>query len=317
MINETVGLPELARIIQQGRINENAPEGLTNLTFFNDPNLGKLKIRSYDNEESAKFQEKLVLLLKNQVQFPRFLGRWNRSLVFQYLELENLDAEEDKQELLYQIGYFLAKINESDYSGVTPDELDNEVERWLTRFQHMRILTGKTSQKALKKYYSLRPSRLPVSLDYWDAMPHNFGLVSSRYVLLDEKHLRPSFPSVGLVKPSWFLSNGEFTIIKEGYLKSVSCDFYTDNKPFLEFYYLFVALYFYSLASSAKRIQPGRNPRFLDIHERLIQTVCDENPREILANKINFWITHPKDSLFLIKRSYRKNSTTRRLLVHT
>ncbi len=306
MINETVSHPDLARIIQNARVDENAPEGLTNLTFFNDPLLGKLKIRSYDTEQAAKFQEELLLQLKNRVQFPRLLGRWNHSLVFHYQELENLETEADKQKLLYQIGSFLAQINGISHSGVTPDELDSEVERWLTRFHKMKILQEKTSQKAKQKYYTLRPSQLPVCLDYWDAMKHNFGFSSGNFVVLDEKHLRPSFPGVGLVKPSWFLSTDEYKKIRKGYTENISFDLNVDIKNFLEYYYLLVAIYFYSLASAAKRILPGRNPRFLEIHERLIQTVCEDNPKEIIANQTHFWITHPRDIFFLFKRSWRK-----------
>jgi hypothetical protein len=310
-------LLSLEEIVSRVKIDQAIPEGLTSHTIYKDEQLGTFKIRRYDSVESAKTQEQLLLRLEGIASCQNFLGRWEDFLVFQFLELPDLGRNDPDDKLFFHIGKFLASINKIDQTGVRPEQMDEEVSGWLKRFVKLAFLPKRIIPRVTSTYQHLRPSNLTVCIDYWDAMPHNFAVHDENFFLLDEKHLRPSFPFVGLVKPAWFLPIGKYNMVRQGYEREKPLQAFDRHFPFFEFYYLLVALYFYSLAGAAGRISLEQNPRFLDFRERLIKTACADSPGDILYSELHFFARQPKNFLSLLRRKIRRNRISTKNMVYS
>ncbi len=131
-------------------------------------------------------------------------------------------------------------------------------------------------------------------------MPHNYGWYDGQLLMLDEKHLRPSFPGVGLVKPSFLLSPMDWQQVRAGYTSTASATTYNRNRSFLEFYYLVAALYFYSLIHVAERISLPQNPRFLSYRDRLTDLAMQNSVTAVLKSELALYQAFPKHIRFFI-----------------
>lgn len=249
-----------------------APAGLTLNQVFDDPALGKVKIRTYDTETAAARMEALLARLDGAIHLPHLYGRRGRHLIFRYL---SLDTEPDLDGIYFGIGETLGRLNQLPAESTSPSSLADEFAGWMRRFSRMGLLPAKITAQALEVYRRTVPQDAVICLDYWDAMPHNFGWSDGVVYMLDEKHLRPGFFGVGLVKPYFLLPPDGWAQVCRGYAGAASLREFERTQPFLEFYYLAAALYFYSLAIAAGRISPIRNPRYLDYRDRFIRRVSD------------------------------------------
>ncbi len=238
------------------------PEGLTIQNRIKDKTHGALKIRSYATDAEARRIAALLQDAAGKIAYPELLGRWRHHLVFRYLALEISEPADTEPDTEFQLGIFLGTLNNQPVVEPSVAELDAEFCGWLDRLQRLALLPGFTTEPLKERYHTSRPLTLPVRLGYWDAMPHNFGWHAGKFVMLDEKHLRPSFPGVGLVKPAFLLSPDKWQRVRFGYGSVASLTVYDRNRTFLEFYYLVAALYFYSLIHVAERVLCRKIPAF-------------------------------------------------------
>lgn len=271
-----------------------APFGLTfNNVLMNTP-LGPVKIRKYASIDDAKRIEALLLKIANTIEFPELFGRWQQYLVFKYLEIETKDKKLREQATYFGIGRFLANLNTMEMPNTNLEELDTEFFDWLYRFGVMGLLPKWIVKKTHQYYQNFKPENLIVRLDYWDAMPHNFGWVSNKLLLLDEKHLRPSFSGVGLIKLLFLCNIDQWNQIRTGYESVAPLVLFEKQREFLSFYYRVAALYFYSLAAEAGRLVPVKNNRFLKYRDEIIATVTNTNlPSKILCD-FHMLVSFPK-----------------------
>ena len=277
-------------------------EGLTVFRIGNDEAGNPVKIRVYATQGEAKEKEFLLLRLGDIIKFPQLIGRWRNYLVFRYLEIEVGMGLNSNQDSNYSIGYFLGLINANQLNEVPEEDLEDEFSDWLVRLSNMCLIPPWIVEDAKSYYKRYKPKDLPICIDYWDAMVHNFGWIGGEFYLLDEKHLRPSYQGVGLVKPSFLLAEDEWGRVKEGYEKVSSMQSINDNIEFLRFYYLVAALYFYSLSSAAGRVSLGTNIRFLNYRERLVNIVTNGGLNTKLRNELHLFKAFPSDIPFLLKR---------------
>ena len=219
------------------------PDGLTIQNRVADSPNGPLKIRSFAAEAEAIRLEALLQALDGKISYPELLGRWRHHLVFRYLPLETEPGEPERT-TAFQLGRFLGTLNTHPVVDTKPADLDGEFSGWLDRLGRLSLLPAFTIEPLKARYLASRPEALPVRLGYWDAMPHNFGWHGGRLQMLDEKHLRPSFPGVGLVKPSFLLAPQDWQQVRAGYASTASPSLYNRNRFFLEFYYLVAASIF-------------------------------------------------------------------------
>jgi hypothetical protein len=133
-------------------------------------------------------------------------------------------------------------------------------------------------------------------------MPHNFGWVGNRLTMLDEKHLCPSFPGVGLVKPALLFSQPDWQQVRAGYQSLIPLDLFDQHRPFFELYYLGAALYFYSLVHAAGWVSLAQNPRFLAYRDRLIQLAAPGSWRARARGEVHLYRAFPHHIPTLLRR---------------
>ena len=248
-----------------------APNGLTLNQVYQDPDLGIVKIRAYSSEEEAIRFEKIIGELKETIHIPHLWGRWNQYLVFEYLSLSQNENQELDENSFAEIGKTLGYLNRIEVGSFSIQELDSEFSGWMQRFQKLKLIPKRTAENAVQFYLRARPQDTRPCWDYWDAMPHNFGWADQEFFMLDEKHLRPSFFGVGLVKPYFLLESHQWKLVRQGFESMTSLERFERFRNFLEFYYLAAALFFYSLAIEAGRIFPIKNQRYLDYRDEFIR----------------------------------------------
>jgi hypothetical protein len=208
-------------------------------------NGASFKVRLYPNEVWAARQEALLQDIQAEVKTPRLVGRLDRYLVFDHIDVEPVQIGEHDSEV--HIGRFLGRLAMYTDQSMTAEELDVEFRDWLNVVAKVGFLPKRLRLSMIDRYKELRPVDPHICMDYWDAMPHNFGWHRDEFVLLDEKHLRYSFEGVGLVKPSILLDEKEFGSVIKSYEEIASSEFYRRSYSFLRFYYWVAALYFYAL----------------------------------------------------------------------
>lgn len=294
---------KIERIVNSIGELEDVSEGLTKSRVINTEGGEPVKIRAYATEGEAREKEELLNELKDIIDTPEFLGRWRNYLVFRYLDLEQGSSSTADQDSHFSIGCFLGSINNIMVDDVDANALEEEFSGWLERLSGMRLIPKWVTGEARAYYLRNQPKELSICIDHWDAMPHNFGWTDGDFYLLDEKHLRPSYQGIGLIKPLFLLEEEEFRKVKDGY-KSVSPTYQQvyAHLGFLKFYYLVAALYFYSLVSAAGRISLARNPRFLDYRESLIRTVSGWGALNQLRSEFHLYLTYPQEVPYFLRR---------------
>ena len=293
--------PELLAIMDE---MGTAPSGLTLNRIFDDPELGQVKVRAYSNEAEAVRFETTIVKLAEIINLPRLWGRHNRYLVFQYLKLAQRAGREP--ETYFGIGKMLGSLNQITTEAETSASLDVEFAGWMNRFQNMNLLPVRIANQALETYSRDRPQNAAICWDYWDAMPHNFGWFDQQLYLLDEKHLRPSFSGIGLIKPYFLLDAEQWAQVRQGYESVASFQFFEEWSAFLEFYYLAAALYFYSLAIEAGRIVPVENQRYLDYRDEFIRRATAYRLVDQAVGEIQLLAAYPKAAPKIIVRRVKK-----------
>ncbi len=280
-------------IASSGKLHS-APHGLTSNKVLMDTSLGAVKIRAYSNIEHAQNIETILLKIAEKIEYPELFGCWEQFLIFKYLEVDPDDLKLREQETYFGIGKFLANLNTIEMPTTNLKDLDAEFIDWLHRFGTMRLLPQGIVKRIAQHYQNLRPENLIVRLDYWDAMPHNFGWVDDKLFLLDEKHLRPSFSGVGLIKLLFLSNKNQWNQIRAGYQSVAPLKLFDQQRNFLSFYYLTAALYFYSLAAEAGRLIPVKNARFLHYRDEIIATVTNNNLTVRLLSELHMLASFPK-----------------------
>lgn len=277
-------------------------EGLTVNRIVQDEFGTWYKIRGYATEDEAKEKELFLQRLAGIVEFPKLIGRWQNFLVFRFISLQDDSAQPGNEFFYHHLGRFIAAINQFEWEDQRAEKFEQEFASWLTRLEKMRLIPPWIARRCNDYYREIYPLGLPVRLDYWDAMPHNFAIYQGHFTLLDEKHLRPSFMGVGLVKPSLLLDACAWKKFSEGYEKLAPLNFFYEFKPFLLFYYLVAALYFYSLTSAAGRVSLAANQRYLDYRDRLIAIVSPPDGYTQIKNELHLYATFPRHITSLLRR---------------
>lgn len=271
-----------------------------------------MKVRVYPTAQWAADQQTLLSAIEEEVRLPRSLGRIGQVLFFEHLDLEE-DAEAGWVDISREIGTFLARLWRTGAVDSGSEDLDREFASWLIEFADRGLISPSMSDQIWSKYQELRPDEPATGLDYWDAMPHNFGLGEDELVLLDEKHLRGSYIGVGLVKPSFFLDGESFAAMLAGFSEYASKNPYADHRRFLELYYAGAALHYY-----VEKIREGgrlvrANPR-LRFYRGLLMRRTTESRADRIRESFRFSLRHPLDSLIFLATKMIHPTTWRKLL---
>ena len=288
------------------------PSGLTVHRIIPDSPSGPLKIRAYATETEAQRIESVLMGLQGVIAYPDLLGRWGNSLIFQYVTTEETAIRSGEHNTHFQLGKFLGTLNTRAGGEVSGKALDDEYAGWLDRLQSLDLLPASITAFVKSLYHQIRPGNLPVRMGYWDLMVHNFGWVKDRLTMLDEKHLRPSFPGVGLVKPAFLFPKPAWQQVRAGYESVTPLDLFDEHRPFFDLYYLVAALYFYSLVHAAGWVSLAQNPRFLAYRDRLIQTAVPGSWMARAMGEMHLYRAFPRHIPSLLRRRLSGLSTSLR-----
>ncbi len=201
------------------------------------------KLRIYPDEAAAAAQAGCLSRLPAELVTPRFLGQLGNVLYFAWLEAA---PASDDEATFSGIGEYLGRLARLEAPEFTLAALDQEFDEWIGDLKAARLLSPRAAGWLYDAYRRLRPPDVRLCLDYWDAIPQNFGWAGDMLALLDEKHLRPSPEGVGLAKPRLLLPAESFAQMYAGYLKAGRPDVFAEQAQFLELYYMAAALHFYS-----------------------------------------------------------------------
>lgn len=258
------------------------------------------KVRIYPTAEWANRQEKALDRIEGIIPTPPLYGRVGQTLIFEHLDVDA--TELSIPGAARSIGEALGRISNSGGADTSTGKLDAEFEAWLEEFEELALITSSAADSIWRAYQSLRPTNPAIGMDYWDAMPHNFGWRDGELVLLDEKHLRESYIGVGLVKPSFFLDAESFSEMLAGFSENAAASLFADNRQFLELYYSGAALHYY-----VQRILHGgrlvkANPRLRFYRGLLMRRSMQARANRIIES-LWFSLRHPVETVvFLVKK---------------
>jgi len=310
--DENVELRALIGLLPASLRSDHGERALPQVAIVDTPSGRRLKVRAYPTESSAIRQEQILRRIGEKVGTPELLGRIDHYLVFDHLEVREVSGDREP-EFYDSIGRTLSDLASFRYPATEAEQLDSEVRVWLIDLRRARFVSAWGEETLWLEYQRLRPERPRICLGYWDAMPHNFGQVEDKFVLLDEKHLQPSFEGVGLVKPSLILPPESFARILAGYRQASSSAFIDEHRRFLKLYYLLGALHYYlmRMADGANRI-PG-NARLRSYRWQAFR-LSTPGLRPCFLESARFTLQFPLDSLRFMVLKLIHPLTWRKLL---
>jgi hypothetical protein len=259
----------------------------------------KYKVRFYPDIDWASRQEALIQLAQERIKMPAFLGREGECLVFRVESLQPAETR-DIHELYRAMGQVLGSLASTRSIPAREMNPDSEFSRWLEDLRQLGFVSPKAQAALQLRYEDLKPIGQPQVIDYWDAMPHNFGWRENSLYLLDEKHLHYSFQGVGLIKPSLLVDRSIFEDFLEGYSRESDPVLYRAQHSFLLLYYLVASLHFYSLQYRDGVQRIASNPRLRYYRSGLIRSIWS-SPAERLQEAARFTIRYPLDAILALK----------------
>lgn len=294
-----ISASEIRELFKKHSLDGPVPAGLTLRKVVPDSPYGPLKLRAYPDAATA--EERLHYLDACRaagIQAPAVRAHEGRYVIFDLMPVEKAGRDEKS---LRALGHFLGTLNAIPTDPVDPAEFFTEASVWLANLAQTRLLHHRTSRFILDHLKKSLPTGIRTAIDYWDAMPHNFGRHSGDFYLLDEKHTRHSFCGVGLVKPLLIFSEGEWNAVRAGYAEVADLAEFDRCRPFLTYYYLLAALYFYSLITAAGRIDPAVNTRFLRYRRMLLAQTTGLPLRVRIFADLHFILSHPRSLPHLLR----------------
>ncbi len=310
--DENVELQAIVELLPASLRSADGERALPQMAIVVTSSGRRLKVRAYPTESWAMRQEQILHRIDGKVRTPELLGRIDRYLVFDHLEVQEVSADR-ALEFYDSIGGTLSDLASFSYPTTEAEQLDSEVQTWLNELRQAGFVSAWGEKTLWLEYRRLRPERPQVSLGYWDAMPHNFGQVGDEIVLLDEKHLQASFEGVGLVKPSLLLLPESFARILASYRRASSSEFIDEHRGFLKLYYLLGALHYYlmRMRDGARGI-PG-NARLRSYRWQAFR-LSTTGLRPCFLESARFTLHFPLDSLRFVLLKLVHPMTWRKLL---
>jgi hypothetical protein len=272
----------------------------------------RYKVRIYPSAQQAARQQEALAAIRGIAASLPLLGRVDQVLIFEHLESASFE-EVGILRAARDIGAFLGRISRQQIPHYSADELDAELAAWVEEFEQMGFVSNTAAEHVRRRYLQLRPTDSELGMDYWDAMPHNFGWRDSKLVLFDEKHLRTSFIGVGLIKPSFFLDASSFSAMLTAFADTAQGDAYAQHRKFLELYYSCAALHYYVQQIGQGVLRVRANPRMRFYRGLLMRRCIDARLGRILES-LRFSMRHPLETVVFLAVKSVHRTTWQKLL---
>jgi len=269
----------MKHILKEGEINLILTEkggGLTNEVHLVKHNDNKYILRKCDSLKRAKGYELISKELERYGFFPKFLGRYGKDVLYEYIEGRDL-GEKENVKLFKQVGEISAHINklkgEIDYNKrflkqvkeivscnfsknkkVENRNLKN-IHKGLDKRRIKPLFTKEDSKEIIGLYnYLFRKSKPKMALDVNDMTPSNFRLRKGKVYLVDIEGIKPRIKGFGIAKGflKWMKNEKSQEAFKQGYKK-------TSKNWFFEGYYADLCYLSFIIQTLNYKVQIGRN----------------------------------------------------------
>ena len=234
----------MKHILKQGEISELLPEnmagGISGEAHLVKHEGKKYVLRKCKSIKKAKYYEFLASKFEKYGFLPKFLGRYGKNVLYEYIEGRDLRIKE-KGKVIEQIGKIAAYVNklgaEENYEKRFKRQLNELVtgkfkptqkviiRRFRDRLDIRRIkalFTNQQGKEILGLYEHLEKKAKPkTSLDANDIDPNNFRLRKGRVYFVDVEAIKPRVKGLGIAKAfiRWFKTSQSQRSFERGYRK--------------------------------------------------------------------------------------------------
>ena len=251
--------PNMHDILSRGELAILLPEGegggLSGEVHLIRHNNQKYVVRRCQSLKTAKFYEFVSKELEKYAFMPKFLGRSEKDVLYEYIEGRDL-REKERAEIFTQLGIIGAHVNQVPAQMNIDVDIRQKLRELVTgRYTYsikviMRRKLSKISQKpesvltrddanATYALYAFlkKKTRPEISLDIADFVPGNFRLRNRKVYLVDIESIKPNIKGAGTAKfrLKWGKSLLRQQHFKKGYQQIASMKFLNETYFYCNF----------------------------------------------------------------------------------
>lgn len=202
----------------------------------------KYVLRKSQNLKRARFYELASKKLEKYGFLPKFLGRFGKNVIFEYIEGRDLTKNE-KPAVIRQLGAISAYVNKTNINGSFSSRFRRQIKECISGefgyIKKMPILSEGQAKKVKSLYQYLKKNiNTNLSWDVNDVVPENFRIRDGKVYLVDIESIGTRVKGLGIGKAfiKWFKSFSERKIFLEGYNSASNTGFLTEK--YLDFIFL-------------------------------------------------------------------------------
>ena len=204
----------------------------------------KYMLRRAQTLQRAKKYEELSKKLEKFGFLPKFLGRYGKDVIYEYIEGRDLRREETLK-VIKQIGKIAGQINKVRANDSLDKKFEKQINEALTGdFKDLNkkvkpLLSKEKVDEIIRLYFYLkRKSKPSIRLDLNDASPSNFRLRKGKVYFVDIEAIKPRYKGylIGKAFTKWFRTKNQQKAFLEGYNLVLSAGFINDY--YLDFTYI-------------------------------------------------------------------------------
>ena len=204
----------------------------------------KYVVRRAKTLAKAKYYEKISNQLEKYEFLPKFLGRFGKDVLYEYIEGRDLRKKESAS-VIKQVGAISAQINKIESKGPINLRFNTQIKETTTGIfkkinKKVRPLLSEEKAKVIKRLYNkLRKEVNPkITLDSNDINPNNFRLRKGKVYFVDVEAIKPRIKGFGIGKAftKWFKKLQERKAFIDGYNSVSTTKFLTER--YIDFIFL-------------------------------------------------------------------------------
>ncbi|MBT4376562.1 hypothetical protein HOD29_04275 [archaeon] len=260
----------MKEILKKGKtkpiFSDSGEGGLTGETNLLEYKNKKYILRKCETLSKAKYYEHLSNKFEKYGFFPKFLGRFGKNVLFEYIEGRDLKRKGEKTDYIRDIGKILGIINKFSFENRTENLFNKQLKECISgkyepslkvkiarkrrniQSKPIKVLTKTQSKEILKKFNQLKEKLSPkIVYECTDPTPSNFRVRNNKIYLVDIESIKPKYKGLGISK--FILEWGKTPLKKkkfiEGYKEKSNLSFFTEEyKKFIDLIFLVQRLNF-------------------------------------------------------------------------
>lgn len=212
----------MKEVLKKGKVSVLLPDGkggaLSGEVHLIEYKNKKYVVRICSNVKKAKYYEEISKKIEKKKIIPKFLGRYEKNVFYEYIEGRDL-KENEKLDVFRQLGKiggyvnclktktnpekeFYESLRQLHTGNFKPSQkVINRRKRSKIRKKPKKVFSKKEADK-IKELYNLlkKKSKAKFSLDIVDFIPGNFRLKKGKVYLVDIESIKPAIRGKGIAK---------------------------------------------------------------------------------------------------------------------